>query len=431
LACFMGRGGEGMIKRDSMTEEGIVQNLFALHGLAPRLRALIASSDGWKKDIEPFTPHGEADTGKARKVVRKYKLGLRSKRDDARAAIHGVSFSGRWQGDKMVDFGGYYFRDPKWYENFLRKRIQHRRGGSLGYQGVPELGIPGQRDHKLRAKQMKLKGLDFVGKSVLDLGCNVGRWCQEAVDRGASRVVGVDDRRIGLWTQVNSWTSPTYWRIEFVKAELPYHWKQIRKATGQAAFDIVICMAITPHMEGGYQPWIGKLTRELLIFEGDDKTTHKTYLADLEKDFARVEKVGYVTDDGKRPLFHCYKDRLAEHLEDFANEGTADATEGAVLLDSVEPEAGEDTATGVWADRPLPEGIHAPDVAPSPRGLRVAEGADSGGDGDTEPMRGTGLLAAGAGRGAAKRDAAGTSNGAGQAKGDTAAPEAVAVPETE
>ena len=419
-----------MIKRDRMTEEGIVQNLFALHGLAPRLRALVATSEGWEKEVEPFLIGGEADTGKARKVVRKYRLGLRSKRDDARAAIHGVSFSGRWQGDKMVDFTGYYFRDSAGYVKGLRKRVQHRRGGSLGYQGVPELGIPGQRDHKLRVKQMKLKGLDFVGKSVLDLGCNVGRWCQEAVDRGASRVVGVDDRRIGLWTQVNNWISPNYWRIEFVKAELPYHWKQVRKATGQASFDIVICMAITPHCEGGYQPWIGKLTRELLIFEGDDKTTFKNYEADLKKDFDRVEKVGYVTDDGKRPLFHCYKDRRDDGPEAPANEGTADATEGAVLLDSVEPEAREDTGTTIRAARSVPESIPAPDVAPDAGGLRVATGAASGGNGDSESMRDAGLLAAGAGRGAIERDAAGPGDGEGEAEGDTAALEAVAVPET-
>lgn len=418
-----------MMKRDRMTEEGIVQNLFALHGLAPRLRALIATNDGWKKDIEPFTPHGEADTGKARKVVRKYKLGLRSKRDDARAAIHGVSFSGRWNGDKMVDFSGYYFRDSAGYVKGLRKRIQHRKGGTVGYQGVPRLGIPGQRDHDLRVKQMKLDTVGFKGKGVLDLGCNVGRWCQEAADRGASRVVGVDDRRIGLWTQVNNWLG--YWGIEFIKADLPYQWKRIRKATGQDAFDIVICLAITPHMEGGYQPWIGKLTRGLLIFEGDDKTTFKTYEADLQKDFDRVERVGYVTDDGKRPLFHCYKHRPDDSAEEVADEGAADATEGPLLLDSVEPEAREDIGAEIRTARPMPESVPALDVPPDAAGLRMAEGAASGSDGDSEPMRDAGLLAAGAGRGATERDAAGPGDGEGEAKGDTAASEAVAVPKTE
>ena len=132
----------------SKREETIVQNLFALHGLSYRY-----------PEKPTGKPHGDPDTGKARWVVRKYRLGLHSKRNDARAALHGVSFSGRWHGNKMVDFSGYYFRDPKWYEGYLRKRIQHRKGGTVGYQGVPQLGVPGQRDHKLRVKQMKLNKL--------------------------------------------------------------------------------------------------------------------------------------------------------------------------------------------------------------------------------------------------------------------------------
>lgn len=392
-----------------VVQEVQIINLFALHGLAYRW-----PSDG-KRTKE--LPRGEPDTGLARKVVRKYRLGLRSKRNDARAAIHAVSFSGRWHGDKMFDLSGFYFRDPEWYEAWLRKRIQHRKGGTVGYQGVPQLGIPGQRNHKHRVKKLRLDEIDFAGKSVLDLGCNVGRFCQEAVDRRASRVVGVDDRRVGLWTQVNNWL--LYWRIEFVKADLPYQWKRIREVTGEKQFDIVFCMSITPHMEGGYQPWIAKLTRELLVFEGDAKATHKTYVADLRRDFARVEALGYATDGTKQPLFHCYKDRRDDGPEAPPIEIESEP-ERAVDLDSVEPEAGEDTTETLRTGWALPQSLSTSEVRREPRDVGMAESPAHGGDGDTESVLTARIIPPSSRRSAAEWGSASASDETCQAKGQAA-----------
>ena len=394
-----------------VVQEIQIMNLFALHGLAYRW-----PSDGMRtKEL----PTGEPDTGKAREVVRKYRLGLRSKRDDARAALHGVSFSGRWHGNMMFDFSGYYFRDPEWYEAWLKKRIQHRKGGSVGYQGVPQLGIPGQRDHKHRVKQMRLKDVNFRGKTVLDLGCNVGRWCQEAWDRKASRIVGVDDRRIGLWTQVNNWLM--YWRIEFLKADLPYQWRRIRKVTGEERFDIVFCMAFTPHMEGGYQPWIAKLTRGLLIFEGDHRATHKTYMADLERDFDRVERMGYATDGIRSPLFHCYKDRPDDSPEAPADE-SEDNAEGTLGLDGVEPDTRENLTETIRLAWAVSESVSTAEVRPDAGGVQLAASAASGGDGDTESLRLSRSVATSDRSGVAERRPSCAGDGAGPAEGQAASP---------
>lgn len=66
------------------------------------------------------------------------------------------------------------------------------RSEPFGYQRVDlpfGLATPGD-DRRLTAD--RIFPADMTGKSVLDLGCNSGYFCFEALRRGASRVVGVD-----------------------------------------------------------------------------------------------------------------------------------------------------------------------------------------------------------------------------------------------
>jgi len=210
----------------------------------------------------------------------------------------------------------------------LRKKLMHRRtgpGGSLvSYQAVPELGVLGQRDHRHRVKHMQLDGLDFVGKTVLDLGCNTGAFCREAIDRGAARVVGVDYKRCDLWRKVNEVLG--YPQIEILELSLPDEKERIPELTGIDRFDIVFALAIIQHMEGRYQPWIADLTEETLYLEGDrlpkgtlyqsgwepdfrqvEANAGEQYSAALQRDFSQVEWLGWIKDEDRRPLYRCWK----------------------------------------------------------------------------------------------------------------------------
>ena len=58
------------------------------------------------------------------------------------------------------------------------------------HQALPELNLHGARNFAARAATMELDKLDFTGKTVLDLGCNLGAFCFYASAHGARRVVG-------------------------------------------------------------------------------------------------------------------------------------------------------------------------------------------------------------------------------------------------
>jgi 2-polyprenyl-3-methyl-5-hydroxy-6-metoxy-1,4-benzoquinol methylase len=64
-------------------------------------------------------------------------------------------------------------------------------GGFSGYQAMPlphGREVPG-RD---RTNLADVFAVDVAGRSVLDVGCYYGRYCYEAVQRGARRVVGLE-----------------------------------------------------------------------------------------------------------------------------------------------------------------------------------------------------------------------------------------------
>src|SRR3954452_2310831 len=58
----------------------------------------------------------------------------------------------------------------------------------MPYQSFP--GHPGDSDSDAKLTAIRLP--DLSGKSVLDIGCNEGFFCFEAVARGARQVIGID-----------------------------------------------------------------------------------------------------------------------------------------------------------------------------------------------------------------------------------------------
>ncbi len=70
-----------------------------------------------------------------------------------------------------------------------------------GYQSIGD--HPGQRDMEHRFSVMNLPN-SFEGKTVIDIGCNIGIACIESKKRGAKRVVGIDyrDENIGIANEI-------------------------------------------------------------------------------------------------------------------------------------------------------------------------------------------------------------------------------------
>ena len=285
------------------------QNLLAIDDLAPRVYEIVHLADMRVAQVTDYaTGEGRPDYDRIAKLVKKYKLGLKGKKGDpVKEAVRYTRLDFKWVGKWFVDFGRFYFTDPKAYEKRLRKKIQHRQkpGGVVGYQDVTELSIPGQRDHRHRVKHMQLDGLDFTGKTVLDIGCNNGTMLREAVRRGAKRAIGVDDRRTHTWAEVNNWLG--YWGIDFLTLSMPTEYKAIEALTGIAKFDVVFALAIVQHIEGSYDSWFAELTGGVFYLEGNWETKRETYQPDLERDFLQVEWLGGIKDEDYRPLYRCWQ----------------------------------------------------------------------------------------------------------------------------
>ncbi len=304
-----------------------VQNLFALYGIAPRVYSLAIINGSRIAQVTQYaTGEGQPNYAEARRLIKRYRLGIKGKlkEDATKAAIRYTRFPFKWVGGLYVDFGRYYFRDPKWYRAYLKGKLRELKDGTRAYQAVPELGVKGLRDHRHRVKHMQLDGLNWRGKTVLDLGCNNGVMMREALRRGAKRVVGVDNQRISYWSQVMNLLE--FWNYDMLPLDLPEQAELIEVCTGIAKFDIVFALAIVQHVEGGYQPWIADLAKGTFYLEGDKiakgakfpqgasgdamrtgPAVEDSYLEALERDFRQVEWLGWVKDQDQRPLYRCWQ----------------------------------------------------------------------------------------------------------------------------
>jgi len=291
----------------TLIEATKVQNLFAIHGLARRVYALLLVNGERLAQVTEYADgKGDPDVNLAKKLARKYRIGAKRRRNVGAY----IERQAKWIGRHMIDFGGLYFTDPKWYERQLQKHViryrkkEHHDG--LGYQPCDELGIGGRRNIEARIKQMKLGNEDFTGKTVLDIGCNNGAFCRYAAGHGAKRVVGIDHKYIKGNRQLFNWLG--LWNVDFIQITLPHGWQCIREKSGIKQFNIVFCLSVAGHV-GGYASWIPSLAGDVMYFSGQSVEPRSLYQKKLESDFEEVKWLGYVKDEPNRkhPLWRCRK----------------------------------------------------------------------------------------------------------------------------
>lgn len=284
--------------KTSLIEATKVQNLFASHGLAPRVYAIVLLEGDQVAQVTDFVSgqqNGEyAD--RIEKLMKRYDIRTRKWNDFG---------SRNWVGGKFVDFGEFYFAQPEAYEKSLVEQAYTRRGENIGtaYQPVPEIGVKGTRDLSHRLRVLRLDEVDFQGKTVLNLGCNLGAFCRLACDRGAKRVVGIDRTVAGLAYEISNWLG--YWNIDFLAMSLPP-----KKPDGIATlsrikkFDIVFSMAIHNYMNGDVD-WMANICRETFIFEGHGGDPKEVYQDFLARHFERVDYLGETTDNYIRQVYRA------------------------------------------------------------------------------------------------------------------------------
>lgn len=314
LAAKYGRGGLCLkVLRAAGAEwEGVpvvdvarLQNIGAMHGVAPRIYEIVRVADDQVAQVTDFAaPAGEPSL-KAIEAVTRFlqEAGVgTAKRTGPNGAAKWdlVTSVKNWGGDLFLDWGGLYLTKPERYLAEVAKRAavnitRAKRGQKVSrtYQAVKAIGLNGSRDIIHRIEKMELLNIDFKGKTVLDLGCNLGAFCHYAAKRGAKRVTGIDlpiladpAREIANWLG--------YWNIDFIGAELP----EIELG---GSFDIVLALSVCNHM-GGYGKWMAEACNDLLILEGHGGDKPERYTAEMGRDFAEVDVIGFTTDSMRRPV---------------------------------------------------------------------------------------------------------------------------------
>ena len=202
-----------------------------------------------------------------------------------------------------LDFHGFKI-DKEKFERWFKGKIKDshwgnkKNGEKYSYQG--NIIVDGKRNIDQRVQEMKLCFCDFKGKTVLDVGCNLGMMSLWARDNGASKVVGVECfHNFKLLADIYKFYTGTS-NVEFIEEEIVP--KEIDKF---GKFDIVFYFAVEASL--GIPDKLRDITKELLIYEGHNTENQRRIELRLSELFTLVELVGYTTDRSKRPIFYCYK----------------------------------------------------------------------------------------------------------------------------
>jgi len=282
-----------------------IQNLFAFYGIAPRVWDLVMVNNAKPAQVVEFLPSQAGpsthDLGLFHALVERYAI-------DTAEEHHSWDIGPRnWRNNKLVDFGGFFFRDKPGVIADLRRRAHTRRDVYIGaaYQEVPELEIRGSRRLAERLPILQLDALDWAGADVLDIGCNLGAICRYVARAGARRVVGLDVPDIaGQAHEVTTLLGE--WGIEYAGLNLP-HDARLVPFKGER-YDVVFAMAVFNHMDG-LKDWMLDMVRPggTFFLEGHGGDPVARYEAQLREYFSTVDYLGDTTDNYVRPVFRCRK----------------------------------------------------------------------------------------------------------------------------
>jgi len=289
----------------SLFDSSMAQNVASWIGLAPRVYGIVVIKYKGKKYLAQLTDYveGEILTDKDKKfeVYEKLKAYLSSYDflPPARDLIPDNVIDGKW-----LDFQGAKPKDN--YKDLLLPRLKDNAYFVKGthYQTQPEIGLKGFRNSEQRVKNLKLDKIDFNDKTVLDIGCCGGFFCNYVSDMGAKRVIGVDiPRNAEISRELSNYLGN--FNVDYVSKEIGKN-EFISDFLGINSFDIVLYLAVNWYL--GFPDWLFHFVKDKMIVEKNGKEDGITdeFVKDLLKDkFKKVERIGKRTDFDNQPIFLC------------------------------------------------------------------------------------------------------------------------------
>lgn len=174
------------------------------------------------------------------------------------------------------------------------------------YQSLDD-SDPRGRDMKHRYEVMQFP-VSFENKTILDIGCNIGRICVDAKKRGATRAVGIDYRQDVVDVMARHFREKGI-AIELYTFDINDGVEALASVIGPTAFDYVCALSIWSHVDR-QKLWdvINTYCKDVCFFE-DNAPSRVKSLDRIEQiliqnlNFSQVEFLGFTTDRGVRAVF--------------------------------------------------------------------------------------------------------------------------------
>jgi len=266
-------------------EATVIQNLHSIDDKAPRVYDIILANgkvaqvtDYLKRIVKKWSSLEE----KVRHYV--YDKGEYFKYDYL-DYVNDTIFA-RWNfiKDKLIDFEGIEFKDFNKYHDSILKEIEN---GATGRAGIGLNYQIKQRNIDLRWDKYKIENLK--DKVVLDIGCNLGLFCQKAIEAGAKRVIGIDTPK-AIESAKKLAYADGYFNIDFYSADLNgMTWEQIQELANINEVDIIFFFAMSAYM--GEPEWLNNC--ETLYFEGHRAPQHQDKRLFYEKRNGKIIREFY------------------------------------------------------------------------------------------------------------------------------------------
>lgn len=287
-----------------MEDVAIIQNIYWIHGLAPRVREIVKFETRTKYDhfaqvVEVATgAHTLKNIPELERIAEENFITVQygdahNEPENRKNWIHG----------KYLDFGGFKI-DREAYKEDLIKRINkvthygHLVGGEhISYQSIDELKLDGKRKMGYRIDRLRLNEIDFKDKSVMDLGCNLGMILHYAYSKGAAKLSGYDLTPIIL-------VAREYANLR-ARFRFDYYAQNLKENPPREKADIVFYLAMSQYL--GFPEWLKDITNEICFYEGHANTSPVEAEAQLKKLFPQVINLGFTDDRDVRPIFKCLK----------------------------------------------------------------------------------------------------------------------------
>jgi len=279
-----------------------IQNIYWINDLAPRVYGIIRVNDYWAHVTDYLGKFGEENeiqqhAEPSKEIMSKIETIATENR--IKIYYHDWRVKNEMDG-KWIDFQSFRFKDD--YEDVLRKEVDgvcnwHPPGS---YQEFPEIELKGRRDNEHRIKALGLDKIDFEGKTVLDIGCSAGAFCNYAEEQGAKRVVGLElPERADTARKLSNFLG--YFNIDYYGVDLKKatH-KTISDMVGIDKFDIVLFLSMGMHI--GYPSFVKKFVKDLLIYEGNCRDDDEKIIKEIKRNFEEVNEVGETKDLFNRPV---------------------------------------------------------------------------------------------------------------------------------